>query len=194
MLQGLLDNDEVSYTAAANIGGSTLAGMGEGFARGAGKAVVGKALGDFGKNLVGETFKTVMSTFKGYEDSQPSSFPTSIHLFPNKFVNGSYNEMIEILGRMTQPNTEDNTFLKSYLYSPEDTKKLASGEDPFKGQLIHVTIGNWFLATGLFMTSGPPTMSKFVDDSKKPIYAKLDANFESYKVLNAKEWAAWWRV
>ncbi len=193
VLEGLIDNEEISYSAGANIGESTLAGLSEGFSKGVIKGVVSKALGDLGKNIVSDNFKTVLSTFKGYEDSKPSTFSVSLHLFPNKFNNPSYKEMVEILGRMTQPNTEDGKFIRSYLYSPEDTKKLAKGEDPFEDQLIHVMIGNWFFAKGLFMTSGPITMSKYVDTSGKPIYSKVDLDFESYKVLNAREWASWWR-
>lgn len=192
-LRGLIDTDEISYTNAANIGSSTLAGITEGFIKGAAKGMAKKVFGDLGRSLVSDNFKTVMSTFKGYEDSSHSGFGISMHLFPNKFGNGSYKEIMDLLGRMTLPDTTEDTFLKSYLYSPEDLKALASGEDPFKGNLIHVTIGNWFHATGLFMEQGSPSFSKFVDTNGDPIYAKVDPTFTSYKVLNATEWSSWWK-
>lgn len=191
VIKGLIDNDDLSYSMGANLGGSQMAGMAEGGLKGLAKSFAGKVAGDVGKSMIDNNFKTVLSTYKGYEDSSETSFPISMHLFPNKSGNGSYPDMIEIIAKLTQPNTEDSKFLQSYLYDPNDTKSLALGSDPFKGQLIHVSIGDWFLATGLFCTSSNPKMTKFVDTDGKPLYAEWDATFTPYKILNAGEISSW---
>ena len=190
-ITGLIDNEDFSYSMSASLGGGSLASNLEGGARGLAKSVAGKIAGDFGKSFVDSNFKTVLSTYKGYEDSGDISFSVSMHIFPNKLHNGSYNSIIEKIAKLTQPNTEDGKFLKSYLYDPLETTKLAAGVDPFKGQLVHVSIGSWFLATGLFCTGSDPVQSKFVDEDGKPLYMEWTATFTPYKVLNAKEVASW---
>lgn len=189
-ISGLIDNEEFTYTLGANVSGSLAAGGLEAGVKGVASAVAQRALGGMGKTII-NNFKTSLSTYKSYEDSQDSNFSISMHIFPGKSGNGEYPSIVEGIAKLTQPNTEDSRFLQSYLYDPADIKKLATAEDPFKGKLIHVSIGNWFLATGLFCVSAPPSFSKFVDVEGKPLYMRWDATFTPYKTLNAKEIAAW---
>lgn len=183
---GLIDNDDFSYSMGANLSGSQMAGLIEGGLKGFASALAGKALGGVGKDLVDGGFKTAFSTFKSYEDSQEMSYSITMHIFPDK-ENGTYPNVIEKIAKLTQPDTKDHKFLTSYLYEPSITRKLAKGEDPFKGQLIHVTIGKWFASTGLFCTGSSLQFAKYLNESGKPLYMVWDATFTPYKTLNAQE-------
>lgn len=190
VLEGLLDNDELSYTTSADIGSNFLAGYVEDMMRGAAQGLTSKlpVVGGLARDAVKQNYKTVKSTYKAYEGASATSFSVSFHLFAK---NESYNSILQKLHKLTQPDTEDSEFMHSYLYNPTDSAALLIGGDPFAGNLIHVSIGDWFLATGLFCNSVSHSFSKYVDTEGKPIYLSVTLGFEPYKVLNATELASW---
>lgn len=189
-IEGLLDNEDLSYSTSAQISGSFLAASLEGFTKGVASAAAGKVAGDLGRNAVDSNYKTIASTYKTYDGAGDVGFNINMHIFPR---NEKYSDILTKIHKFTQPNTEGSVFLHSHLYSPDDAKKLLTADDPFKGNLIHVSIGNWFLATGLFCNSNGHSFSKFVDESGKPLFMQWSASFEPYKVLTAAELASWHR-
>lgn len=188
VIEGLIDNEDFSYSTAATIDSSYIAATAEGFTKGLVTAAAGRAAGDIGKNAVESNYKTVASTYKSFSGASDSPISITMHIFPG---DNSYSSILEKIFKFTQPNTENNFLLNSYLYSPEDAAKLLKAEDPFKGQLIHVSIGKWFLATGMFCTGSSHSFSKYVDTYGKPLYMIWSSTFIPYKLLNAKELAAW---
>lgn len=144
------------------------------------------------KSGIDKGFKTVLSTYQTLDDVGYSDFKVDLNLFPHKFGNGSYSQILNILGRMTMMDTSTK-FMIPYLYTVDALTALAKGEDPFKAGLIHVTIGSWFHAHGLFMTDASTTVSTIVDSDGKPLFAELSCSFQSYKVLNADEYSSWWK-
>lgn len=189
-IQGLIDNEDLSYSTNAEIGGSFVGGSMDGFARGAASEVAGRVGGDLAKNAVSQNYKTISSTYKAYEGAGETGFSIQMHVFGNT---ETYNSILQKVHKYTQPDTSDSQFLHSYLYDKTDTAKLLTGEDPFKGNLIHVSIGEWFLATGLFCTGVGHSFSKYVDTTGKPLYLILNLSFIPYKLLNAEELAGWIR-
>lgn len=189
VIEGLLDNEDLSYLTGAQFGASSLGGVSD-FLKGAAQAGAGRVGGELGKNAVANNFTTVLSTFKGYEGSSDTGFNISMHIFPGS---STYQSILTKIHKLTQPETENSQFLHSYLYGVDDASKLTESVDPFKGGLIHVSIGDWFLATGMFCTSSNISLSKYVDTTGKPIYMVWSAEFVPYKVLNATELASWVR-
>lgn len=190
VLEGLLDNNDLSYTNSADIGGSFIAGSAEGLTKGIAVAGARKVAGDLGASAVESNYKTIASTYKSYEGASDTGFSISMHIFPKS---ESYTSIMSKIAKLTQPDTEDSVFLHSYLYNSDDAKKLLSGVDPFKGNLIHVSIGDWFLATGLFCSSSSHSFTKYVDTNGKPLYMVWDVSFIPYKLLNATELSSWHR-
>jgi len=192
-LQGLINDEELSISSGASWGSSTIAGAGEGFIKGAATKFATKFAGEAVGSAVNNELKTVLSTFKGYEGDNGVNFPAiSMNLFPNRFGNGSYSDIELMLAKLTQPDTDSFTDrLKSYLYDSSDTLKIAVGTDPFKNQLVHVSVGEWLMATGLTCDSVNRSYSKYVDDEGKPIYLQVSFNFSPYKSLNAEELSSW---
>jgi len=191
-LKGLIDDEEFSYSNGASWGNSTVASAGEGLIRGAASKFATKIFGSGVGNAVSQNLKTLLSTFQGYEGDSGVSFSLNMHFFPNKYGNGSYNNMELQLAKLTQPNVDGMTdILKSYLYSPKDTAKIALGSDPFKNQLVHCSIGDWFMATGLKVDNVSRSYSKYVDDKGAPLYMSVSITFSPYKSLNATELSDW---
>lgn len=190
IIQGLLDNEDLSYSTSAEISGSFLAGSAEGFTKGLATAAAGKIAGDLGRSAVESNYKTMASTYKTYESAGETGFSVNMHIFPRT---EKYNDILFRMHKLTQPNTENSVFLHSHLYSPTDASKLLTAEDPFKGNLIHVSIGDWFLATGLFCTGANFSFSKYVDEDGKPLFMVYSASFVPYKLLTAAELSSWHR-
>lgn len=193
-LMGLIDDEEFSYSSGANWGSSGAAGAIEGAVNGAASNIAKKWAGEAAGNYVSNELKTILSTYKGYEGEAGVPLSVSMHLFPNRFGNGSYKDMELQLAKLTQPDT-DNALgtLKSYLYDAVDTGTIAIGNDPFKNQLVHVSIGEWFLATGLTCDNVGRSYSKYVDDTGKPISLVVSFSFSPYKSLDAIELSSWIR-
>jgi hypothetical protein len=198
VIAGLLDNEGFSYSTVAILGGGAIAGEIEDFTKGvasraagdlAGKATGGK-LGGFASGFVNQNYKTIASTFKGYTSAGDSPINLQIHVFARS---NSYNYLLNILHKFTQPNTENDVLIKSYLYDPIDTASLLTLDDPFKGQLLHVSIGEWFFATGMMCTGVDFAFSKYIDEENKPIYLQVNIGLVPYKLLNAKELSSWVR-
>jgi len=192
-LQGLLNDEELSISSGASWGSSVVAGAAEGVGRGVATKIATKFAGEMVGNTVRNELKTVLSTFKGYEGDNGVTFPSiTMNLFANRFGNGSYHDIELMLAKLTQPDTSKFTDrLKSYLYDSKDTLKIAGGVDPFKNQLVHISVGDWLLGTGLVCDNVSRNYSKYVDDTGKPIYLQVTFNFSPYKSLNAEELASW---
>ena len=192
LIEGLLDNEDFSYTTSAELGTNFMAQSIEDVTRGGAQAIAGRipGVGDYARSAIGQNYKTIRSTYKAYEGASDTPFSLQLHIFANK---KSYNQSLQILHKFTQPDTEDSKYMHSYLYDKSEAASMLTGEDPFSGNLIHVSIGDWFFATGLFCTGIDYSFSKYVDTEGKPIYLVVNLGFVPYKVLNAQELASWIR-
>lgn len=208
VITGLYADDSFSFSSGANIGGDFVAGAIEGGIKGAlnggadaaGAALnkkfggqTGSVLAGVAKDAINANYKTLLSTFQGYDGSSYNPFEVRLIIFPK--VGETYSDLIYKLAKFTQPNTEadGSVILQSYLYDKIDSLETLTAKDPFKGNLLHVSIGDWFFATGLFCSGISFTLSKFVDEDRKPIYLSVGISFIPYRVLNAKELSSWMR-
>ncbi len=197
-IAGLINNEEISYAGSASIGNSSavnlIANTASGTAKGAAVAIAQRLGGNWGGQKVGEIadmVQNVYSTFKAYDGGDHAPPPVTFHVFPNA---GSYLSALKTLYRLTAPNTEDGIRIKSYLYDLGDLADIDLGKDqgdPFDAGLVHLSIGKWFHATGLFCEAVNFNFSKYVDSSGVPIYMEVTISFATHKSMNAKQLLAW---
>jgi hypothetical protein len=196
MITGLYDDEELSYGTNIELGSSSFGGFTDEAMSGAAGQLAEKFLGRFSglagsaKNMIQGNLKSINSTIKGYEGSGDNSFSLSFHIFPG---GESYNSILNKIYKYTQPDTDDTNFMRSHLYSIQDAASLLTNDNAFKGQLLHVSIGDWFFATGLFCNGINHSFSKFVDENGAPIYMAVNIGFVSYRTLTAAELASWIR-
>ncbi len=195
-VSGLINNEELSYATSANIGNSSLIGglsnIASSALKGGAGALANRAGGEYARQKTSDALSSldnVYSTLKSYEGGSSAPPPVTFHIFPE---NGSYQSALKTLYRLTQPDTEDGIMIRSYLYSEKDIADVdRDGVDPHDGKLVHLMIGNWFHATGLFVSGVSLNFSKYVDSSKVPIYAEVTISFDTHISLNAKQMLAW---
>lgn len=196
-ITGLINNEEISYSTAADIGNSSFIGgavkTAQDIVKGGASAAAEKLAGTWGKETMDRmtaTLDNIYSTLKSYEGSDASVPPVTFHVFPD--ATGSYKPILYLLYKLTQPNTEQGIMIRSYLYEPEDIINIdREGLDPHEGKLIHLSIGKWFLATGLFCTGISHNFSKFVNENNVPIYMEVTMQFTTHIVPNARQMADW---
>lgn len=189
---GLLNNEEFSYQNAADVGArSLIAGITE-VATGAANKLGGKlggAAGDWMVRKATSQFSNIYSTMKSYEGAGDTPLSVTFHAFPE---NGSYQGILSKLYKYTQPDTESDIIIKSYLYDPSTLVSLdRMTADPFDGGLIHLSIGKWFHATGLMPSGVGLTFSKYVNEDKVPIYLEVSISLVPHIVQNAKQMLGW---
>lgn len=196
---GLLDNEEMDFTTGMNLTNSAV-GDAESFGKGAAGEVLGRVpgVGGYAKAKLKDSFSTVASTIKSYGDSSETPFSLGFHVFKSQLGNKTtYSDIIKTLTSYTQPTVNSTGIMTSSLYDPSiikdslDPRKIGDLVDKFDQGLIHVSIGSWFAATGLFCTGVTWSMSKFVDEEGSPIYMKVNFNFVPYKTLTASEISGW---
>lgn len=190
-IAGLLDNEDVSYSSSADLGNNSFIGGAADVLKGAGTQLLRKGFGDYGGDILADRAKTIQNKFQtmvSYEGGNSSVPPITFHVFPE---NGSYKNILRKLYKYTQPNTESDILIKSYLYDPTDVLKIDTDSgDPFEGKLLHLTIGEWFHATGLFCKNVDLRFSKYVDNNKVPIYLEVGLTFQHHIVQNAEQLVA----
>lgn len=194
-VSGLIDDDQFSYANSAQFNNSSLVGMTEGFLRGGISQAASKVAGEIGKSVSSSLVRTVAGTYKAYEISSDTNPSVNFHIYP---TNGNYQAALGMLYRLTQPDTENSAKLASYLYDWDYLKDINSDPsklqiDPFDGKLVHLQIGEWFYADGLFVSGVGLNFSKFVDESGVPIYLQVTVGLTSHKVMNATELLRWTR-
>lgn len=137
-------------------------------------------------------WKSLATTFMKYASSSQGGFPISFKIFPDK--HGSYTETTEKIYKLSAPFIAAKGFnasMASYLYDPGQLAQSVPNPFHFDDQLIHVFIGDWFYAKGLFCTSSSVSMSPYLDNDGRPVYADVQLNFQHHRVLDARELAAW---
>lgn len=199
-IQGLIDNDGFSYSAGAELAGSAIGGAITDVTSGAMNKANDQISGGLGgangrvAGAVGgflkDNYKNIISTYKGYDGASDNGFSIQLHIFPGQ---SGYKETLLKVAKFTQPDTSNGGIIQSHLYSSAETLEMLAASDPFKGALIHVSIGDWFLATGLFCSGVDYNFSKYVDEKKRPMYLIMNLTFTTYKVLTAEELAGWIR-
>jgi len=144
------------------------------------------------KLVTGEGLKTtsIGQTIKTYSSSAVGGFSVSFMCIPGKLSCGSYTDEINKLSKLTLPKSNKGT-MESNLYTTSLTKQIFKGNDVFKGGLIHVSIGSYFHASGLYCTSTSYEMSEIIDDEGKPLYMNVSLSFSPYRVLTADELSSW---
>jgi len=200
-LTGLINNPSFSYSNSASLSNNTAVAMTENLVKGSINSITKrtgtKALWDAIKG----NFQTLRSTYRGYDSADITSFSITMHLFPNKFRNGSVKDIEYQLSKLTQPDTKFGDkdrdgkitdYMKSYLYDVNTFEGLEQGKDVFKGQLLSLYIGKHFRIDGdLFCDSVSRDVSKWVTVDGTPIYKEVTFNLSTYRVMNAEEQASW---
>ena len=168
--------------------------IGSGVAAGSG-GYVGQA------KMAAGTFNTgLATTFKKYVSSNLSSFTINMHVFPD--VHGSFQEIAEKVYKFALPKigfaggtggavSQAGRSMVSYLYDDSMLRARWENADYFDSILCHVTIGRWFRASGLYCTSASIQFSQHMDDEGKPLYGIVQLTFETHRMYDAKEVAAW---
>jgi hypothetical protein len=191
-LGGVLSTDTLSLSMGMSATDSVATSNVEGGIRGVGKAVAGKIAGNLGKSLVDSAPKRVGSTVKTYGETSETSFSIDIDIIPGKYnAPGSYNGITNQIAKMTQPKFTSADVMVSYLYDPGVVSSLLTNPRVLDHQLLHVTIGNWFAADGLFCTSANPSYSTIIDDTGKPLFMTASFTFTPYRMLDADELSSW---
>jgi hypothetical protein len=193
----LSDGSKLSFNTGANFSQSGFAGMVEGFKKGAAKNAVSKIpiIGDFLSSMVDKEYTTLAQTYKGYDTSTISGFSFSFIVIPGYNNVNSYSEIIRDLNKLVLPKVDENTGkLLSYLYDISDTTGLSNSNDVFENALIHVSIGNWFSAAGLFCTSISHNFSNQMDENGIPLYLEVSMEFEPHRLLKPDEVASWFKI
>jgi len=195
-LAGILEEDTFSISQSAQLSNSMVAQGVEGLAKGAGKALLDKVFKGAGNTLSG--LSSIRSTIKTYESSGEISFSLSFKIYPSKFGNpSSYKEIMRQISKLTQPElTSAGQIMVSHLYDPKMISNMLNplGDKPsyklFDGQLVCVTIGDWFKSCGLFCTGNNVSISTRVDLEGKPLYLTWSgATFTPYRILTADDTA-----
>lgn len=110
-------------------------------------------------------------------------------IFPNKlgFSHGVDKGLIQ--------NVDLSVFTAPYGYTPLNLfSKVGEKNISYQNNAsatTTITIGNWFNAGGLLLTSANPTISEELNSEGKPIYIKVTCNYKPYKGLSAKEFLEW---
>ena len=168
--------------------------IGSGVAAGSG-GYVGQA------KMAAGTFNTgLATTFKKYVSSNLSSFTINMHVFPD--VHGSFQEIAEKVYKFALPKigfaggtggavSQAGRSMVSYLYDDSMLRARWENADYFDSILCHVTIGRWFRASGLYCTNASIQFSQHMDDEGKPLYGIVQLTFETHRMYDAKEVAAW---
>lgn len=191
-IEGLYNGTEFSYSTSPNLGNS-------GFMNQASSAIGGwiSQRGALGK-FIESNVNSVWSTFQKYEGASPNSFSIPIHIFNS---NTPYSTVLPQLLKLVQPKI-DFSFMTSYLYSVTDSVDVFRPEawssdtivDPYRGKLLTVQIGEWFMATELLCNSLDLSWSTYVDTSGVPIYLSCNFGFTTHRTMTVDEIAGYFRV
>lgn len=138
---------------------------------------------------------SIRESVKGYGVPNDISFSVSIDILLGKDGNPStVKDLMTQLNKLTLANVDNAGLYETYLYDNSMMKQLFTDYTIFDGQLIHLSIGNWFEASGLLCTSVNPSLSTITDDNGKPLFVKVDFTFESYRKLTAEELASFFKA
>ena len=212
---GVLNNTEFSLSNSASYS--------EGFSN-AGVKMVADAFNKVTKNAFEKgtdalSSGTLNSTVSTYGSSGASGFSISCNIIPGQLgMKYDLKDIVKNITALTQPNiysksatgstgklsvfgytpnitaTASATSLTSNLYSVKDKARLLADPYAFDGKLIHVKIGDWFEASGLYCTSAGITNSTILDENGMPLYIKVEFSFQSYRVLSAEEISKMYKV
>jgi hypothetical protein len=192
-LTGVMTEETFSLAKGMNPSGSLAASASTGTIKGFAKGTLKKFFGNMGSTLIDNGLESVTSTVKTYGSSNETSFSLTLNIYPGKFGNpSSFQEISRQISKLTQPKFL-GSLMTSYLY---DNKKLEDLLNPlnvtssykiFDGDLICITIGNWFYGCGFFCTSSNENYSTIVDESGKPLALTWNATFTHYRIMDANE-------
>jgi len=189
---GVIDSETLSIPLGMSPSNSIAASGKEGAIKGVLKGLGKKLFGGVAENIIDESVKRVGSTVKTYGDTNEIGISFDVKVIPGKYgAPGSYNSITSSLARMTQPKFTEEDVMVSYLYDPGIVGELLTNPRALDGLLLHVSIGNWFQADGLFATSVSPSYSTIIDEMGKPLFMTISFSFQPYRQLNADEVAKW---
>lgn len=135
---------------------------------------------------------TLIGTVKTYEGSGEINQPVNMTCFYDWGGNPSFKELEQWLNLMTQPKIYMGGLLGSNLYEPEDLLNLAIlNTNIFEGKLLNVRIGNWMLATDVFVTGLNKNYIANTNEDAKPIAIQLSFQINPYRQLSAEELTNW---
>lgn len=201
-LAGLLSDAQLVQSLSAGYGNSILENIG----------TASTALSSFGQGMPGKkgafarvagaglsaahsyatSQHTLIGTVQTYEGSGEINIPVNMTIFFNWAGNPSLKEVDNWINLLTQPKVYIGGLLGSNLYEPTDLAKLALlNTNLFKGKLINIRLGNWMLATDVYVTSVSKNFLTNTDEDGKPIALQLSFQIKPYRQLSAEELTAW---
>ena len=192
---GLLKEESFNINLSAQLSSSLVAAANESTIKGMAKAFGEKMFGNIFKSFsdtILHDYKSAYSTVKTYESSGDIQISFSIDYIPNTLSNKSYKQIIEEVSKLTQPEISKDryAYMHSGIYDHLAVKDFIGNYKAFDGQLISVSIGNWFKASGLFCTSAIPTFSTAFDEDGEPMFLTINFTFEPYRILTAEDIAS----
>jgi len=138
---------------------------------------------------------SIRDSVKGYGVPNDISFSLSIDILLGRDGNpSSVQELMTNINKLTMANVDKAGLYGTYLYDDQMLKNLFHDYTIFDGQLIHLSIGDWFEASGLLCTSANPTLSTITDDMGVPLFVKVDFTFQPYRKLTAEEFASFFKT
>lgn len=138
-------------------------------------------------SAVAGSIKTKVSTRKGYLEGDGGDFSITLLFFLNVDACGnfqSYRHLVEELSKLTLPKYIDGGIMTSHIYKSSERDS---------SQLIQVSIGKWFDATGLFCKSGSFDFSPHKDQDGKPMFLRWSGSFEYKEAPDASTVAKWYK-
>lgn len=135
---------------------------------------------------------TLMGTLKLYEGSGDISIPFNVQFFYGWHNNPGFKEMDRQFNLFTQPRKISGGFIGSNLYTASElAKTLALNTEALKGRLPNVSLGSWFLATDVYLTSISKNMSTVLNEDGKPAALQVTFQISPYRQLTAEELSNW---
>jgi hypothetical protein len=201
-LAGILTDSQLVQSLSATYGneilgnfgvaGSSLSARGEGMSgkKGAFTRVMGAGMSAAGSYATSK--HTLIGTVNTYEGSGEINIPINCTLFYDWAGNADFKGVENSLNLMTQPKIYPGGLMGSNLYEPDDLLALATlNYDLFKGKLLQVRIGEWFLATDVFATSLNKNYITNANEDGKPVAIQVSFQIKPYRQLSAEELTDW---
>jgi len=197
-LSGLILNDSMSLSLTADIQQAAGTDL-ENASKGGLKTAVGKipVAGDYLSHKIDENFNSLVQTAQEWRGSTKFSFDIKFAVFLNGAnkvgSTDTYADLLLSLAKYTQTRSsavdpKQETFL--YDYVEYNKAILLNDLASLESKLITVRIGKWFKCRYLLCSGISMELTTHVDNKGQPIYAIVSASFETYRALNAYEWAS----
>lgn len=151
---------------------------------------LGKLVGGGGSYLTDR--RTMIGNMDLFESTGKINQTFNAQFFYGWHDNPSFKQMDLYFNYLTQPTIDSAGFLGSNLYTTADLGDImALNKDALIGKLPVVSLGQWFRATDVYLTSISKQNSAILDEKGYPMSMQVSFSISPYRQLTAKELNAW---